>query len=135
MSMENLKNKMIELFQENNIEIKENFEADEIVNYEDGEVILRFDEFKKIHNDLNDYEINFVILGMTLKDEDLLNEKINALFAKVQRFSDNLTAESLRTKTGEAVIGLVHENSMFKFDADVNVFEISKKLYVCNFEF
>jgi len=133
MSLRALKQGIITIFDDAGIKVRQSF--DETFDIElNGVVVLQVNDLKKIHNDLNDYEIDMTITCMTLKDEDLDNSKIDTLISEVNAVASGLTASVLKYQSGEKVIGIVHNGETLKQDEGANVFEIAKTIYVCDLE-
>lgn len=67
--------------------------------------------------------------------EDKNKIKIRELFSKTQKVLKSLKPKDIADKSKEQVVGWLFNSAGFDYDEDVNVFQITFDLYVCDFEF
>lgn len=134
MSLENLKTAFIEIFKDAGLKLKDNFDGVDLVdpNYE---LIIDFTAFEQTCAAVEDYHITIDFKGQIFLSEDKDKTKIRELFSKTQRVLKSLKPGDIAEKSKEQVVGWLFNSAGFDYDEDVNVFQITFDLYVCDFEF
>ena len=143
MSLENLKTAFIEIFKDAGLKLKDNFNGVDLVD-PDYELIIDFTAFEQTCAAVEDYHITIDFKGQIFLSEDKDKTKIRELFSKTQRVLKSLKPGDIRSipyvntieeKSKEQAVGWLFNSAGFDYDEDVNVFQITFDLYVCDFEF
>ena len=134
MSLENLKTAFIEIFKDAGLKLKDNFDGVDLVD-PDYELIIDFTAFEQTCAAVEDYHITIDFKGQIFLSEDKDKTKIRELFSKTQRVLKSLKPGDIAEKSKEQAVGWLFNSAGFDYDEDVNVFQITFDLYVCDFEF
>lgn len=134
MSLENLKSAFVEIFNNAGLKLKDNFDGGDVVD-PDYELIIDFTALEQTCAAVEDYQITIDFKGQIFLSEDKNKIKIRELFSKTQKVLKSLKPKDIADKSKEQVVGWLFNSAGFDYDEDVNVFQITFDLYVCDFEF